>query len=428
MNVKTEKVEKNIVQLEVEVGADRFEEAMQKAYLKNAKKFNIPGFRKGKAPRKMIERMYGEGVFYEDAIDLVIEDTYPQAIKNENLHPVDRPELDIKQVGSGKELIYTAKVMVKPEVELGEYKGVEVAKIAYPVFDEDVDKEINNMLEKAARVVEAPDKAVADGDTVVIDFEGFVDGEVFEGGKAEGHSLTIGTGQFIPGFEEQIIGKNIGEEFDVNVTFPADYPSENLATKESVFKVKLHSIKTKEYPELDDEFAKDVSEFDTLEDLKKATRENLEKNAATRTKREQDDAVVKAVVDKAELEIPDVMVERQIDDYIKDAEYRLSMQGMNFESYLQYTGGTIEQFRESMKDRAENEVKTRLVVEKIADVEKFEVDEADIDSEILRVGEQYKMEADKVRELLGENGIENMKQDMIITKTMEYLTGLAKLV
>ncbi|MDP4117986.1 MAG: trigger factor [Bacillota bacterium] len=428
MKVVKEIKEHNEVILEITVDAAKFEDALEKSYRKNIKQISLPGFRKGKAPRKMVEKAYGESVFYEDAMDVVFEDTYAGAIEESEVEPVSRPEIDIKQIGSGKDFIYTAKIYVKPEVELGDFKGIEVEKVEYSVKDEDVDAEIHNMLERVAHFVDITDKPVENGNVAVIDFEGFLDGVPFEGGKGENHNLTIGAGEFIPGFEDQLIGKNIGDEVDVNVTFPEEYHSAELAGKAVVFKVKINGIKAKEYPAIDDEFAKDVSEFDTMEALKKATRDKLEGNAENRTEKEQGDKIIEAVTALATIDIPDIMVENQIDEYIEDMQYRIQMQmpGITFEQYLQYTGSTLEQFRSNMKDRALSDVKTRLVLEKISKDEKIDATDADVDAEIDKIAEQYKMETDKVRELLKENGIKNMKNDIIIRKTVEFLKGQVK--
>lgn len=426
MKITKEQVETNVVQLEITVDAKDFEEAVQKAYLKNKKHITIQGFRKGKAPRGLIERTYGEGVFYEDAADIILQDTYPKAVEEEKLEPVDRPEIDIKEIGTGKDFVYTAKVTVKPDVKLGKYKGLKVKKIEYAVTDEDIDAEINNMKEKAARFVDITDQPVEDGNVAMIDFEGSVDGVPFEGGSAKNHNLTIGSGQFIPGFEEQIIGKNIGDEFDVNVTFPEDYQAEELKGKPAVFKVKVNAIKKKEYPELDDEFAKDVSEFDTFEQLKEETKKHLQQNAENRSKREQEDAIIDAVLEKTEIEVPDAMVNTQIEQYIQDAKYRIQSQmpGITFEQYLEYTGGNLEQFRESMKDRALKDVKVSLTIDAIAKAEDIQVSDEDIAEEIKKVAEQYKMEEEKVKQLLN---AEQVKDSILPRKVMEYLVEETKI-
>lgn len=430
MKVTKEQLEeKNQVKLEIEVDAEQFEEAVQKAYLKMRKNVAVPGFRKGKAPRKMIEKMYGEGVFYEEAVDYLLNHTYGDAVDESGIEPVDRPEIEVKQIGAGESFIYTATVTVKPEVELGEYKGISAEKVEYKVADEDVDAEINNMKERAARFVDITDQPVADGNVAIIDFDGYVDGKAFEGGKGENYNLTIGSGQFIPGFEEQLIGKNLGEETEVNVTFPAEYHAKELAGKDAVFKVKINGIKVKEYPELDDEFAKDVSEFDTFDELKKATRERLEENAKTRTQREQADKVLDVVTDNATVEIPEVMVTNKVKEYEQDMRYRISSQmpGITFEQYLEYTGSTLEDFREGMKDRAWKDVKTSLVLEKVAKEEKIEATDKDVEEEMEKLAKQYSMELDKVKEVFQGDSLETLKNDIMIRKTVDMLRESAKL-
>ena len=420
MKIKTEQTEKNVVTLTITVDAETFENAMQKAYLKVGKDITLQGFRKGKAPRKLIEKQYGEGVFYEEAVDFVLQDTYPEAIEKKGITPVSRPEIDITQIGEGKEMIYTAVVTVKPEVELGEYKGIEVEKVEYTVSDDEVKQEIDNMKERAATFEDVTDGTVADGDVAVIDFEGFVDDVAFEGGKGENHNLTIGSGQFIPGFEEQLIGKKIGEACDVKVTFPEEYHSEDLKGKDAIFKVTVNGIKQKKYPELDDEFAKDVSEFDTYVDLVENTKKKLEENAASKTEREQFDKIIDKVVENATIDVPEVMIDNRVEEYVQDAGYRISQQmpGITFEQYLQYTGSSIEDFKNGMKDNALKDIKTSLVIEKIAKTEKINALKKDVEAEIKKIAEQYKMEEDKVREVLP---VEQIKENIIPRKTMEFL-------
>ncbi len=427
MKVTKEVKEHNQVVLEVSVDAEQFNEAVNKAYNKIKGQIAIPGFRKGKAPKAIIEKQYGEGVFYEDAMDFVLNDTYPQAIEECELDPVSSPELDIKEIGKDG-VTYVATIYVKPEITLPKLSGIKVEKVEYSVKDEDVDAEINNMLERVARFVDVENKPIENGNIAVIDYEGFVDGVAFEGGKGENHNLTIGAGEFIPGFEEQLVGKNVGDEVDVNVTFPEQYHADELAGKPAVFKVKINGIKTKEYPALDDEFAKDVSEFETFDELKKATKDRLEKNAETRTKNEQQSKIVDAVAEAIEFDIPDAMVETQIDEYIKDMEYRIQMQmpGITFDQYLQFTGMDLKQFRDSMKDRALSDVKARLVLETVVKEQKFEVSGDEISEEVKTIAEQYKMEEEKVRELLGENGIENIKSDINVKKALNFLMEQVK--
>ena len=420
MKIKTEQTEKNVVTLTITVDAETFESAIQKAYLKVGKDITLQGFRKGKAPRKLIEKQYGEGVFYEEAVDFVLQDTYPEAIEKKGITPVSRPEIDITQIGEGKEMIYTAVVTVKPEVELGEYKGIEVEKVEYTVSDDEVKQEIDNMKERAATFEDVTDGAVADGDVAVIDFEGFVDDVAFEGGKGENHNLTIGSGQFIPGFEEQLIGKKIGEACDVKVTFPEEYHSEDLKGKDAIFKVTVNGIKQKKYPELDDEFAKDVSEFDTYVALVENTKKKLEENAASKTEREQFDKIIDKVVENATIDVPEIMIDNRVEEYVQDAGHRISQQmpGITFEQYLQYTGSSMEDFKNGMKDNALKDIKTSLVIEKIAKTEKINALKKDVEAEIKKIAEQYKMEEDKVREILP---VEQIKENIIPRKTMEFL-------
>jgi len=428
MKVTKEVKEHNEVVLEVSVDAQQFAEAVNKAYNKIKGQVAIPGFRKGKAPKALIEKTYGEGVFYEDALDFIFQDTYPQAIEENDLNPVSTPELDVKEIGKDG-VVYTAKIYVKPEITLPDFKGIKAEKVEYSVTDEEVDAEIQNMRERVATFADITDKAVENGNIAVIDYEGFLDGVPFEGGKGENHNLTIGSGEFIPGFEEQLVGKNIGEECDVNVTFPEEYHAPDLAGKAVVFKVKVNAIKEKVYPELDDEFAKDVSEFETFEELKNSTKIKLEENAAKRTESEQTSKIVDSVCEAIEFDIPEAMVQTQIDEYVQDMQYRIQMQmpGITFEQYLQFTGMTVEQFRDSMKDRALSDVKARLVLETVAKEQKFEAADAEVEEEIAKIAEQYKMEADKVKEYLGENGLENVKNDIIVKKALNFLKENVKI-
>jgi len=428
MNVKIENVEKNVVQLEIEVYAAKFEERMKRSLFKNAKKFNIPGFRRGKAPRSIIERYYGEQVFYEDAINYVCPEAYDEAIKENNIHPVDRPEIDIKQIGSGENLIFTAKVTVKPEVELGEYKGVEVKKAEVVVTDDDVENELKRIVERNARLVTVEDRPVQSGDIAVIDFEGFIDGTPFEGGKGENYNLVIGSGQFIPGFEDQLIGANAGDEVDVNVTFPEDYGNKELAGKPALFKVKVNEIKFKELPVVDDEFAKDVSEFETLDEYKADLRKKLTEAAEHRAKHETEEKVIEKVVENAVVDIPRVMVERQIDNLVYDLDLRLRYQGMNLKSYLEYQGIDESSFREQFSERAEKEVKTQLVIEKIKEVENIDASEEEMKEEIKKLAENYKEEPEAFENRLKEEDKDYIKDNLIVRKTIDFLVDNAKLV
>jgi len=424
--IKNEQTATNTVKLTIEVDKEAFEKALDKSYRKNVKQIALPGFRKGKAPRKLIEKYYGVEVFYEDAVNFVCPDAYEFAVKEAGITPVDRPEIDIEEIGEGKDLVLTAVVTVKPEVELGEYKGVEAEKTVYETKDEDVDAQIKAAAEKNVRMVSVDDRAVQSGDITVIDFEGFTDGVAFEGGKGTDHTLEIGSGQFIPGFEEQLIGAEIGKEIEINVTFPEEYHAEELKGKPAVFKVTVKEIKVKEYPELDDDFAKDVSEFDTFEEYKKSIKDNLDKSNEERTKAEFENALVEAVCAGATVEIPECMIENRIQDMIRDFGYRLSSQGMSLEQYMQFTGSTPDTFKEQFKDQATEQVKANLVLEKVALVEGLEVTEEDLEEELKRMAEMYGMELDKVKTLIGENERESMKDDLKIRKAVEFIVANAK--
>ena len=428
MNVKVENIEKNVVQLEIEVDAVKFEEGMQKSFLKNAGKFNIPGFRKGKAPRKMVERSYGEQVLYEDAINIICPESYDEAIEANNLNPVDKPEIDIVQIGEGKNLIFTAKVTTKPEVELGQYKGVEVSKVEIAVTDEDIEKELQKTIEKNARLITIEDRGVKTGDTAVIDFEGFIDGVAFDGGKGEKHELVIGSGQFIPGFEEQLIDANSGDELDVNVEFPQEYGSPDLAGKPAVFKVKINEIKVKELPLADDEFAKDVSEFDTLEAYKADIKDKLLHQAEHKATHETEDKIIDAVVGNVVLEVPSVMVQKRVDNLVYDFDMRLRYQGLDLKKYMEIMGMDSDTFRGQFTKRAEDEVKSQLVLEKIGKVENFEVSEAEVAEEIIKMAENYKQTEEEFKKHLKDDDIEYIKNNLIMKKTIDFLVQNAIIV
>ncbi|WHH60257.1 trigger factor [Petroclostridium sp. X23] len=426
MSTKVEQLEKNVVQLEIEVDTAKFDEGIQKAYIKNVKKFNIPGFRKGKAPRKIIEKYYGEGIFYEDAINIVCPEAYDKAVEETKIDPVDRPEIDIKQIGEGQNFIFTAKVTVKPEVELGAYKGIEVNKIEYNVTEDDIMNQIKQMQEKNSRLVTIEDRPVQEGDMAVIDFEGFVDDQPFEGGKGTDHNLQIGSGQFIPGFEEQLIGKNSGEEVDVNVTFPEEYHASELAGKPALFKVKINQIKFKELPEIDDEFVKDVSEFNILDELKEDIKKRLTEENEHKAKHEMENAVIDKVLEGVTVEIPEVMVEHQIDQLARDFDMRLRSQGLELSKYLELTGMDMEKFREQFKEQAEKQVKTSLTLEKIGNVEGIQVSDDELEKEIEKLAENYKMEVDKLKKMLRPEDMDSIKDDLKIGKTVDMLVESAK--
>ncbi|WIF94117.1 trigger factor [Caminicella sporogenes] len=427
MNSKILKKENNRVTLEIKVSAEDFEKAIQESYMKNRKRFNIPGFRKGKAPRKIIEMQYGEGIFYEDAINIALPKEYDKAIKQHNLEPVDRPDVDIEEIKKGEDLIFTATVTVKPEVNLGEYKGIEVEKIEYNVTDEDVEKELERMRDLNARLVNVEDRPVQKDDTVIIDYKGFVDGVQFEGGTAENQSLVIGSGKFIPGFEEQLIGANRGDEIEVKVKFPEEYHADKLAGKDAVFKVTIKEIKFKELPDLDDEFAKDVSEFDTLEELKADIRKRLEENAQKRAERELREKVLDKVVENAQIDIPEVMVETEIDNMLTDFDFQLRYQGLDLEKYLQFTNTKIEDLRNQMKDDAYNRVKTSLVLEAIKEKENIEVTDEDVEKEIEKIAEQNKVSVEKMKETFRDGNYGYIRNTIKVRKTIDFLVENAKI-
>ena len=428
MLVKMENVEKNVIQLEIEVDAAQFEVGLQKAFVKNAGKFNIPGFRKGKAPRYIVEKFYGEQVLYEDAINVACPDAYDKAVEENDIHPVDKPEIDIKQIGKGQNLIFTAKVTVKPEVELGQYKDVEVKKADAMVTADDVDKELEKTVDKNARLITIEDRPVQSGDTAIIDFEGFVDGTPFEGGKGDDYSLVIGSATFIPGFEEQLIGKETGADVEVNVTFPEDYGKPELAGKPTLFKVKIKEIKLKELPSLDDEFAKDVSEFDTLEEYKNDLRQKLVERAEHKAEHENEDNVVEKVVENTEVDIPKVMVEKRVDDLVYDFSMRLRYQGLELNKYLEIMGMDPAAFREQFSKRAEGEVKTQLVLEKVGMVENIDASAEELSEELKKLAENYKQSEEEFKKQLKFDDIEYIKGNLIARKTVDFLVGNAKFV
>ena len=418
-----EKVDKNVVSFEFSVSAEEFETGIEKAYRKNVGKINVQGFRKGKAPRKIIEKYYGAEIFYEDAINIVLPDAYDKAVEENKIFPVDQPEIDIKgEISKENGVTFTAKVTVKPEFELGTYKGVNAAKVSHRTLKKDIDAEIDKMRERNSRLVTVEDRAVQKDDIANIDYEGFVDGVAFEGGKGEGFDLTIGSGQFIPGFEDQLIGKNTGDEVDVNVTFPEEYHAEDLKGKAAVFKVKINSVKYKELPELDDEFAKDVSEFDTLEDLKKDVKEKLSAAGKEKAKHETEENVVKAVCDNTEIDIPDAMINSQIEKMIRDFDMQLRYQGLNLEQYMKYTGLTIDSIKEQYKEEAAKNVKTSLVLEKVCSVENIEATDAEVEKEYNTMAEQNNMKVEDIKKYVNEVDV---KERIKAQKTIQFLVDNA---
>ena len=418
-----EKVDKNVVSFEFTVSADEFEKGVEKAYRKNVGKINIQGFRKGKAPRKIIERYYGAEIFYEDAVNIVLPDAYDNAVKENNILPVDQPEIDIKgEIEKGKDITFTAKVTVKPEFELGEYKGVKAQKVTSRVLKKDIEAELEKKREMNSRMVPVEDRPIEKDDVANIDFEGFCDGVPFDGGKGEGFDLTIGSGQFIPGFEEQLIGKNIGDEVDVNVTFPEEYHAEELKGKPALFKVKINSIKVKELPELDDEFAKDVSEFDTLEDLKKDIKENLSKAGKENAAHKTEENVINAVCDATEIDIPDAMINSQIDKMLRDFDMNMRYQGLNLEQYLKYTGMTVDKMRAQFKDDAAKNVKTSLVLEKICEAEGIDASEDEINKEYESMAESNGMKIEDIKKYVSEDDV---KETIKARNTIKFLVDNA---
>ena len=425
MNVKVENTEnKNEVKLTFNVEAEKFEEAMKKVYAKTAKYFNIPGFRKGKAPMQLVERQYGSAIFYEDAFNELVPDIYDEAIKENKIEAVSKPNIDIVQMEKGKELIFTAVVETKPEVELGKYKGIEIKKIEYNTTDKDIEHELGHMAERNSRLVSIEDRPVEKGDITTIDFVGSVDGVEFEGGKAENHELEIGSNTFIPGFEDQIIGMKIDEVKDIKVKFPDDYFSKDLAGKDAVFKVTLHEIKKKELPKIDDEFAKDVSEFDTLDELKNSIKEKLDTENTEKAKYETEEEAIKAVCDNTKLDIPNGMIELEIDNMIKDMENRLSYQGLNLNQYLQIMGKTEAEIRDNFKEQAERNIKSRLVLEAIVKAEKIEATPEEIDEKIKEMAKQYGRKEDEL--LANEQLKEYIKGNLETEKAIDFIVKNAK--
>ena len=426
MSLQVEKLEKNMAKLTIEASAEDFEKAIQKVYLKARGRINIPGFRKGKAPRKLIEKMYGTGVFYEDAANDLIPTAYAEALKDCDLEIVSRPEINVTQIESGKPFIFTAEVAVKPEVTLGEYKGVEVEKSDVEVTDEDINKEVDKERENNSRTIDVDDRAVENGDIIKLDFDGSVDGVPFAGGKAENYTLTIGSGSFIPGFEDQLIGTKIGEDKDVTVTFPEDYHEKSLAGKEAVFKCKVNAITVKELPDADDEFASEVSEFETLaeykEDIKKKLTEKKEKKA--RAKKEAQ-AVEKAV-ENATMEIPDAMIDTQVQSMMEDFARRMQSQGLSLEQYFQFTGMDAKKMHDQMKPEALKRIQNSLVLEAVAKAENIEISDEKVDEEIAKMAEAYKMEVEKLKGIIGDSERDQMKKDLAVQAAADLIADAAK--
>ena len=426
MSLQVEKLEKNMAKLTIEAGADELEKAIEKAYQKQKKKISIPGFRKGKVPRQMVEKMYGKEVFYEDAANELIPDAYDKALDECEEDIVSSPKIEVVQIEAGKPFIFTATVALKPEVKLGKYKGVKVDQMDTEVTDEEIDQEINNERENNARNITVDNRPVKDGDITALDFEGFVDGEPFEGGKGEDYPLTIGSGAFIPGFEEQLVGAEIGKEVEVKVTFPEDYQAENLQGKEAVFKCTIKEIKEKELPELDDEFASEVSEFETMAEYRESVKKSLTEKKEKDAKNAKEEAAIQAVVEDSEMEIPEPMLESQQKQMVDEFAQRITMQGLSMEQYFQFTGTNYQKMVEQVKPQALERIKSRLVLEAVVKAENIEVTEEDYEKELETMAEVYQMEIAKVKDLMGEREKKNIMQDLAVRKAAEFITDNAK--
>ena len=425
MSLQVEKLEKNMAKLTIEVSAEDLDKAMEKAYQKQKSRISLPGFRKGKAPRKMIESMYGKGVFMEDAVNSLVPQEYSKAIADCDLEIVSQPEINVTQMEPGKALIFTADVATKPEVTLGDYKGVEVPKTEIAVTDEEVDAEVKKEQDKNSRTVVVEDRAAANGDITTIDFEGFVDGVAFDGGKGSDYALTLGSGTFIPGFEDQLVGANTGDHVEVKVTFPEEYQAKELAGKEAVFQCDVKKIETKEVPELDDEFAKDVSEFDTLAEYKEDVKKNLTEKKEKEARTAKENAAVDKAIENAQMDIPELMTKTECRQMMDDFSRRMQQQGLSMEQYFQFTGQSMDKMMEDMKPQALKRIQTRLVLEKIAETENTQPSEEEITEEIQKMADAYKMEADKIREAIGEDGIEQLKKDLSVQKAVTLIADAA---
>lgn len=417
------KIETNKYELEISVDGDKFMAEVDKAYKKNIKKINVPGFRKGKAPKHVVEKLYGEGVFYEDAVNALYPSEYDEAVKEAKIEPVDRADIEVVKVGKDG-FDFKAKVIVKPDVELGQYKGLKAARKSAQVVEKDIDGELKKLQERNARILTVEDRPAKKGDTAVLDFEGFIDGKAFEGGKAEKYSLELGSGSFIPGFEEQVEGHSIDEEFDINVKFPDDYNAKDLAGKDATFKIKLLELKEKELPALDDEFAKDISEKDTLAEVKEDIRKKLEESKKRFADENVEDQLIDKIVEGMKVEVPDVMIEHSIDDMVKDFDYRLHTQGLDLDGYLHYTKSTLEEFRKTFKNQAEHNVKTRLALDKIAQVENLMADEKELEEEYEKLAKNYQVDVEKAKTAFAK---ENVEQDLKMQKAIDLVKNSAEI-
>lgn len=425
MSVQVEKLEKSMAKLTIEVSAEEFNAAIDKAYKKNRNRIAMPGFRKGKAPRAMIEKMYGAGIFYEDAANIIIPDAYENAAKESELEIVSQPEIAVEQIEKDKTFIFTATVATKPEVTLGDYKGIEVEKKTAEVTDEELTAEIDRVRESNSRMITVDDRATQDGDTVVIDFDGYVDGEQFQGGKAENYTLVLGSHSFIDNFEDQLVGKNIGDEVEVNVTFPEKYQAEELQGKPAVFKVKINEIKVKELPELDDDFAQDVSDFDTLDEYKNDLKSKLLENKEAALKREKEETVIGKIIDNAQMEIPEPMVDMQTRQMAQEFAQRIQSQGLSLEQYMQFTGMTQQKMLDELKPQALKRIQSRLVLEAVVAAESIEISDEDVNKEIEEMAAMYQMEADKFKELVGDNEKKQISLDLAVQKAVDLVVDSA---
>lgn len=421
MSVQVENLEKNMAKLTIEVSEDKLEAALQNAYQKQKSRISMPGFRKGKVPRKMIEKMYGPEIFFEDAANELIQENYSDAAKESGIDIVSRPSVDITQIEQGKPFIFTAEVAVRPEVQLGSYKGITVAKADTEVTEEEINEAIEKERVQNARIITVEDRAIENGDTAVIDFEGFVDGEAFEGGKGENHSLEIGSHSFIDTFEEQLIGKNSGDEVEVNVVFPEEYYEESLAGRPAVFQVKIHEIKTKELPDLDDEFAQDVADFDTLDEYKADIRKRLTEGKEASAKQAKEEEAIGKIVEASAMEIPEAMIETQVEIQIENFAQRIAMQGMSFEQYMQMTAMTMDRLKEQVRPDAESRIKSSLVLEQIVKEENIEASEEEVDAEIVKMAEMYGIEVDKAKETMTEEERDSIKKDLAVQKAVDLI-------
>ena len=426
MSVKVENLEHNMAKLTIEVSAEELEKALNTAYNKQKRQISVPGFRKGKVPRAMIEKMYGAEIFYEDAANELMQQTYPSAIDESGVDIVSRPTVDVVQIEKGKPFIYTAEVATRPEVTLGKYMGVTVTKIDTSVTEEEVEAELENQRNTNARTVTVTDRPVKEGDTAVIDFEGFVDGVAFDGGKAENHSLEIGSHSFIDTFEDQLVGKNAGDEVEVNVTFPEEYQAADLAGKPAVFKVKINEIKAKELPELNDEFAQDVAGVDTLAEYKEELKKNLTEKKENEAKKTKEDEAIQKIIDKSKMDLPEAMIETQCETMVEEFAQRIAQSGLTMEQYLQFSGMTVDQLKDQVRPEATTRIQSSLVLEQIAKEENIEVTDADIDAEVEKMAKAYGMEADKLKEYMGDAEKESMKKDLAITKAVDLVMDNVK--